>query len=118
MNYNLLNSIYELKDALANDSANLKLDALEKSMMADLHFCELVKQKEDIIARIEDDSKIERQKEILKIEKTISSLPVVQNYLKQYKEVSKIYREISKALFYPIIGENTFMKECLRNDKD
>lgn len=110
----MLNSIYELKYALANDSANLKLDALEKSMMADLRFCELVKQKEDVIARIEDDSKAKRQKEILEIEKTINSLPVVQNYLKQYKEVSKIYREISKALFCPIIGENTLYERVFK----
>lgn len=98
----------QLKEDLQNDERVKKLQAIEQEMNNDKNVMALAYAKDvaaskysDILNHFSEDSETAKkyQRKLYEIKKALDEHPLVQQYLKAYKEVRELYSEINSILF-------------------
>ena len=108
MSENIYLQAEELKKSLSNDPRVIRLNELEKKMNDDEEVMALAYKKDmaavnysDILNHFKDDSKeaTEALKVLHQAKLDLDNHPLVQEYLKAYKEVRELYEQINEILF-------------------
>ena len=108
MNENIYNKAKTLKELLAKDERVIRLNELEKKMDEDKEVISLAYKKDmaavnysDALNHFSEESEEVQKalKELHEAKLNLDNHPLVQEYLKAYKEVRELYEEINKILF-------------------
>jgi len=110
MQEELLNALYDLRDAMHQDPRYLRLQELDKKLNDNEDVMKLSYKKEMMIIAYEDaishfgkDSKEASlaQKKLYEAKLELDSHPLVREYLNALKLVRQLDEEVNKSLFYP-----------------